>query len=63
MICKVELSVYNLLGQKVTTLVNKKQSAGSYEVQWDASGFSSGVYLYRLSVGTFIETKKLVLLK
>ncbi len=67
----VELSIYNLLGQKVATLVNKKQPSGSYQVQWDASGFSTGVYLYRLRVSDpssgsgkiFVETKKLILLK
>ena len=46
----VELSIFNLLGQKVTTLVNKKQQAGSYQVEWDASGFTSGVYLYKLQI-------------
>jgi hypothetical protein len=61
---EVDLSVYNILGQKVATLVSKKQPAGQYEVQWDANGFASGVYLYRLETDNgFIETKKLVLLK
>jgi flagellar hook assembly protein FlgD len=46
---QVELSIYNLLGQKVATLVSEKQPAGVYEVQWDASGFSSGVYFYQLT--------------
>jgi photosystem II stability/assembly factor-like uncharacterized protein len=68
---KVELSIYNLLGQKVATLVSEKQQAGQYQVQWDASGFASGMYLYRLQAGSpstgsgqvFEETKKLILLK
>ncbi|KAA3615591.1 MAG: T9SS C-terminal target domain-containing protein [Calditrichaeota bacterium] len=61
---EVELSIFNLLGQKVVTLVSKKQTAGSYKVEWDASVFSSGVYLYRLETGDgFIQTQKLVLLK
>ena len=47
----VDLSIYNLLGQKVITLVNKKQSAGKYTVQWDATGFASGIYLYRIVAG------------
>ena len=60
----VEISIYNLLGQKVATLVNKKQNAGTYQVEWDASGFASGVYLYRIMTDTgYIETKKLLLLK
>lgn len=60
----VNLSIYNILGQKVATLVDKKQPAGSYEVEWDASGFASGVYLFRLeSDKGFEETKKMILLK
>jgi hypothetical protein len=51
MTSKVELSIYNLLGQRVATLVSQKQPAGTYSVQWDASGFASGVYLYRLEAG------------
>ncbi len=60
----VELSIYNLLGQKVATLVDKRQNAGSYRVEWDATGFASGVYLYRIKTGDgYVETKKLILLK
>ncbi len=60
----LELSIYNILGQKVATLVNKKQSAGSFQVEWDASGFASGVYLYKLETGNgYRQVKKLVLLK
>ena len=40
----VELSVYNLLGQKVATLVSERQEAGYHQVEWDGSGFASGVY-------------------
>jgi hypothetical protein len=60
----VDLSIYNTLGQKVATLVEKKQPAGRYQVSWNASEFASGVYYYRLSTGSgFIQIKKLVLLK
>jgi len=60
----VELSIYNLSGQKVATLVSEKQPAGKYEVHWDASGMASGVYLYRLSTDQgFSQTRKLILLK
>jgi len=60
----VDLSIYNLLGQKVATLVNKKQMAGSYNVEWDASGFASGVYFYRLETEQgFSQTKKLILVQ
>jgi hypothetical protein len=48
----------------VTTLINKKQPAGSYKIEWDATGFSSGVYFYRMKAGNeFVKTKKLLLLK
>ena len=59
----VELIIYNALGQKVAILVDEKQSAGSYEVKWDASDQPSGVYYYRLTTGQFVDVKKMVLLK
>ncbi len=59
----VRLQVYNILGQLVATLVNRKQNAGKYQVSFDASRFSSGVYIYRLQAGDFIQTKKMTLLK
>jgi predicted outer membrane repeat protein len=63
----VDLSVYNLIGQKVATLVSERQSAGIHKVEWDASGLANGVYIYRLSARSkarsFVQTKKLVLLK
>jgi flagellar hook assembly protein FlgD len=59
----VDLSIYNILGQKVATLVNKKQLAGSYQVEWDASDVSSGVYYYRLVAEEYSEVKKMVVIK
>jgi hypothetical protein len=60
----VDLSIYNLLGQKVATLVNKKQLAGVHSAQWDASRFASGVYFYQLRTDKgFVQTRKLLLLK
>jgi len=60
----VELGIYNMLGQKVAVLVSERQSAGIYQVQWDASGYASGVYLYRIITDNgFSDTKKLLLLK
>jgi hypothetical protein len=58
-----ELSIYNVLGQKVATLVSENQKAGHYYVQWDASAFPSGLYFYRLQTDYFLKTKKLLLLK
>jgi len=74
----VTLTVFNTLGQQVTTLVQGEQEAGYHEVQFDASRLASGVYLYRLRVrpldstigrdsksgaGEFVQTRKLVLLQ
>ena len=63
---RVDLSIYNILGQKVCTLVSEKQKAGIYKVEWDATGFSSGIYIYQLRTKgqqNTVFTKKLVLLK
>lgn len=59
----IELSIYNLLGQKVATLVSESQPAGIYKVEWDATGLASGVYLYRLEAGEFVQSKKLILMR
>jgi parallel beta-helix repeat protein len=59
----VNLSIYNLLGQKVATLVSEKQAAGLYEVQWDASRFSSGLYYYRIQTPEFQAVRKMILLR
>jgi len=59
----VELSIYNLTGQKVVSLVSEKQNAGDYRVEWDASGLASGIYYYQLKAGEFQEVKKMVLVK
>jgi hypothetical protein len=60
---RVTLRVYDILGRVVLTLVNKRQSTGSYQVQWNAVNMPSGIYFYRLQAGSFTETKKLLLLK
>jgi len=59
----VKLTVYNILGQIVSELVNEEQSAGWKEVKWNASNFASGVYLYTLQADRFVSAKKLLLLK
>jgi hypothetical protein len=59
----VELSIYNVLGQKVVTLVSEKQKAGYHQVEWDASRFATGVYFYILRAGDYRDVKKMVLLK
>ncbi len=60
---EVELSIYNLLGQKVATLVNKNQPTGIYNVEWDATNLSTGVYYYKLQTGEFQQVKKMILMK
>ncbi|MEX2478493.1 MAG: BspA family leucine-rich repeat surface protein [Gracilimonas sp.] len=60
---EVELKVFNMLGQEVVTLVNGKQSAGWHTATFDASGLSSGFYIYRIHAGEFVSTKKLMLIK
>ncbi|MCX6173829.1 MAG: T9SS type A sorting domain-containing protein [Ignavibacteriales bacterium] len=59
----VSLKVYNLLGQEKAQLINKELSVGYHEVSFDGSAFPSGVYLYRIKTGDFIQSKKMILLK
>jgi hypothetical protein len=59
----VTLKVYDMLGREVATLVNEKKDAGTYSVQWNASGFSSGIYFYRLEAAGRQEIRKMLLLK
>jgi hypothetical protein len=59
----VELSIYNVLGEKVVTLVSENQAAGKYSIEWDASGLASGVYYYELKTANFRDVKKMVLMK
>ena len=59
----VILRVFDVLGNEVVTLVNTEQSAGSYEVEFDATGLTSGIYFYKIRSGSFVETRKMILLK
>jgi hypothetical protein len=59
----VDLSIFDVLGQKVATLIETKQQPGSYQVEWDASGFASGVYYYRIQAGEFQDVKKMILIR
>ena len=59
----VQLLVYNVLGKEIAMLVNEEKPAGNYEVNFDASKLSSGVYFYQLQAGDFIEIKKMLLMK
>lgn len=59
----VNLVVYNLLGQKVATIINRRMSSGLHSVKFNASNLSSGVYIYKLDAGSFTSNKKMLLLK
>jgi hypothetical protein len=59
----ITLIVYDVLGNEIATLVNAEKPAGSYEVKFDATGLTSGIYFYQLLAGSFIQTKKMILLK
>ncbi len=60
---KVTIKVYDILGAEVATIVNGKLVPGYYKYKWNASHFASGVYIYRIVAGSFVQTKKLMLLK
>jgi hypothetical protein len=59
----VKLIVYDILGKEVTTLVNENLNAGSYQINWDGTGFPSGVYFYKLITDEYINVKKMVFIK
>lgn len=59
----VKITVFDMLGREVTSIVNESMQPGSYNVDWDASNYSSGVYFYKLETEGFVESKKMVLLK
>ena len=60
---QVSLKVYDIIGREVASLVNQKQSAGTYNVNFDASRIASGVYIYRIIAGNFVQSKKMMLIK
>ncbi len=60
---RVTLTIFNLLGEEVATLVNQERAAGRHSIRWNASNMQSGVYFYRLRAGDFVQTRKLTLAK
>jgi len=58
-----KLVVYDILGREVETILNEQLNAGTYEADWNAAQFSSGVYYYKLSAGDYTETKKMLMIK
>ena len=59
----VTLKVYDVLGNEIATLVNEEKTVGNYQVDFDASSLSSGIYFYKLQADSFVETKKMILLE
>jgi hypothetical protein len=59
----VQLSVYNILGEKITELVNGKMVAGNHSVNFNATNLASGMYIFRIQAGNFVSVKKMMLLK
>jgi len=59
----INLKVYDVLGNEITTLVNEEKPTGSYEVEFNAANLPSGIYFYKLRAGDFVETRKMVLIK
>ncbi|MFZ1291276.1 MAG: T9SS type A sorting domain-containing protein, partial [Melioribacteraceae bacterium] len=57
------LKIYDILGSEITTLVNRNKAAGNYEIKFDGSKLSNGIYFYTLTSGNFNQTKKMILLK
>ena len=57
------LKVYDVLGREVATLVNETKVPGNYEVKFNAANLPSGIYFYRIQAGSFVEAKKMILLK
>jgi len=59
----VSLKVYDIIGREVATLVNQQQSAGVYDVSFNASNLTSGIYFYKIDAGSFVDVKKMMLIK
>ena len=59
----VNIKVYDALGNEFATLVNEEKPAGTYEFEFNGTGLPSGIYFYQLKAGSFVKTKKMVLMK
>ena len=60
---KINIKVFNVLGSEIATIVDEELPAGNYDVQFDASNLTSGIYFYKLSANQFSETKKMTLVR
>jgi hypothetical protein len=59
----VAVKVYDIVGREVVTLLNEEKTMGSYEIKFDTTNLPSGIYLYRIVSGDFVQMKKMILLK
>jgi len=59
----VRLVIYDVLGKEIATLVNQQVKPGTYEVNWDATNYPSGIYFYKISADGYTESKKMILMK
>jgi hypothetical protein len=59
----VELKIYDITGKEVASLVNTYVNAGTHSVTFDAASYASGIYIYKITAGTFVDSKKMVLIK
>jgi len=59
----VTIKVFNIIGKEIAALVNGNKKSGDYSVKFNAINLSSGIYFYRMQAGSFVETKKLILIK
>ena len=60
---QVTVKLFDILGNEIETLVNEEKLTGTYEITWNAENISSGVYLYRIQAGDFVQSKKMVFMK
>lgn len=60
---QVTLKIFNVLGSEIETLLDDEKPVGTYELNWNAVNLSSGVYFYRIQAGSFVQTRKMILLK
>jgi hypothetical protein len=60
---QVTLKIFNTLGEEIAILINEEKPAGTYELTWNAENLPSGIYFYRIQAGSFVQTKKMILMK
>ncbi len=59
----ITLEIYSVTGERVDVLISEELNAGKYNYEWNGSNLTSGIYFYRLNAGSFVETRKMILLK